>query len=59
MSELTARTNDDSFETAYSEWLKVSRLGPNDCLFAVIDRPTRLEAAGSDPAEYYVIQETA
>jgi D-sedoheptulose 7-phosphate isomerase len=33
VSELTARTNDDSFETAYSEWLKVSRLGPNDCLF--------------------------
>ncbi|MEO8697399.1 MAG: sugar isomerase [Acidimicrobiales bacterium] len=33
VSELTARTNDDSFETAYSEWLKVSRFGPKDCLF--------------------------
>jgi transcriptional regulator with XRE-family HTH domain len=28
-----------------------------DCLFAIIDRPTRLEAAGPGPAEYYVIQE--
>jgi D-sedoheptulose 7-phosphate isomerase len=33
VSELTARTNDDSFETAYAEWLKVSRLGSDDCLF--------------------------
>jgi transcriptional regulator with XRE-family HTH domain len=33
-------------------------LGPGDCLFAVIDRPTRLEAIGPAPAEYLVIQET-
>ncbi len=32
VSELTARTNDDGWETAYSEWLKVSRLGPADAL---------------------------
>ncbi|HSE47059.1 MAG TPA: XRE family transcriptional regulator [Gemmatimonadales bacterium] len=34
-------------------------IGPGDCLFAVIDRPTRLESAGPDVARYYVIQETA
>lgn len=33
-------------------------IGPKDCVFAVIDRPTRLEAAGPGPAEYYVIQES-
>lgn len=37
---------------------EVNAIGPDDCLFAVIDRPTRLEAAGPDPAHYYVIQET-
>lgn len=33
VSELTARVNDDSWETAYGEWLKGSRIGPQDCLF--------------------------
>ena len=33
VSELTARINDDGWETSYVEWLKVSRLGPNDMLF--------------------------
>lgn len=33
VSELTARINDDGWETSYSEWLARSRLGPNDCLF--------------------------
>jgi D-sedoheptulose 7-phosphate isomerase len=32
VSELTARTNDDGWETAYAEWLKVSKLGPADGL---------------------------
>jgi D-sedoheptulose 7-phosphate isomerase len=32
VSELTARTNDDGWETAYSAWLEVSRLGANDAL---------------------------
>jgi transcriptional regulator with XRE-family HTH domain len=38
---------------------ETNTIGPKDCLFAVIDRATRLEAPGPDPAEYYVIQETA
>ena len=33
VSELTARINDDGWETSYVEWLKVSRLGPTDMLF--------------------------
>jgi D-sedoheptulose 7-phosphate isomerase len=33
VSELTARTNDDGWETSYSEWLKVSRLSGEDGLF--------------------------
>ncbi|MEO8540775.1 MAG: XRE family transcriptional regulator [bacterium] len=34
-------------------------LSPGDCLFAVIDRPTRFEVPASGPAEYLVIQEPA
>lgn len=33
VSELTARINDEGWDTAYSEWLKASRLGAADCLF--------------------------
>jgi D-sedoheptulose 7-phosphate isomerase len=32
VSELTARTNDDGWDTAYSAWLEVSRLGPKDAV---------------------------
>jgi D-sedoheptulose 7-phosphate isomerase len=32
VSELTARTNDEGWDTAVLEWLKVSRLGPLDAL---------------------------
>jgi D-sedoheptulose 7-phosphate isomerase len=32
VSELTARTNDDGWETAFTEWLGVSKLGPRDAL---------------------------
>lgn len=30
VSELTARTNDEGWETVFSEWLKISRLNKND-----------------------------
>jgi D-sedoheptulose 7-phosphate isomerase len=33
VSELTARTNDDGWETTFVEWLKVSRLNSNDAVF--------------------------
>jgi D-sedoheptulose 7-phosphate isomerase len=32
VSELTARTNDEGWETVFSEWLRGSRLGPADAL---------------------------
>jgi D-sedoheptulose 7-phosphate isomerase len=32
VSELTARTNDDGWDTSYSAWLEVSRLGAKDAL---------------------------
>jgi D-sedoheptulose 7-phosphate isomerase len=32
VSELTARVNDEGWETSYREWLKVSRLSPKDML---------------------------
>jgi D-sedoheptulose 7-phosphate isomerase len=32
VSELTARVNDEGWETSFSEWLKVSRLGARDGL---------------------------
>jgi D-sedoheptulose 7-phosphate isomerase len=33
VSELTARTNDEGWETVFVEWLKTSRLKPADALF--------------------------
>src|ERR1700724_4481526 len=33
VSELTARTNDEGWETVFFEWLKTSRLKPNDAVF--------------------------
>lgn len=35
VSELTARTNDEGWSTIFSEWLKVSKLSANDCLFVL------------------------
>lgn len=37
ISELTARTNDEGWETTYAAWLKVSRLSAKDmiCVFSV------------------------
>src|SRR6266545_7661062 len=32
VSELTARVNDEGWDTSFSEWLKVSRLGSRDGL---------------------------
>jgi D-sedoheptulose 7-phosphate isomerase len=32
VSELTARTNDEGWETTFTEWLKTSRLSANDAL---------------------------
>jgi D-sedoheptulose 7-phosphate isomerase len=33
VAELTARTNDEGWETVFSGWLKVSKLNSKDCLF--------------------------
>ena len=33
VAELTARTNDDGWETVFVEWLKGSRLSAKDCVF--------------------------
>ncbi len=35
VSELTARTNDEGFNTCFSEWLKVSKLSEKDCLLVL------------------------
>ena len=35
VSELTARINDESWEDSYANWLKVSRLRKNDCVFVL------------------------
>ena len=32
VSELTARTNDDGWDTSYSNWLRSSRINSRDCL---------------------------
>ena len=33
VAEITARTNDEGWPTVFSEWLKISKLSPKDCLF--------------------------
>ena len=33
VAELTARTNDEGWQTVFSGWLRVSRLNSRDCLF--------------------------
>lgn len=33
VAELTARTNDEGWETVFSGWLRVSKLNKNDCIF--------------------------
>jgi D-sedoheptulose 7-phosphate isomerase len=35
VSELTARTNDEGWDTTFAEWLKVSRLGSGDAVFVM------------------------
>lgn len=35
VSELTARTNDDGWDTVFVEWLRGSRLGANDLVFVL------------------------
>jgi len=35
VSELTARINDDGWESAFTEWLKVSRLSAKDAIFVL------------------------
>ena len=35
VSELTARINDEGWATMFVEWLKVSRLNPNDVIFVL------------------------
>ena len=46
-----------SGQLTYTIGAETSTLAPGDCLFVLIDRPTRLEAGASSPAEYLVIQE--
>ena len=35
VSELTARINDEGWDSSYSNWLKVSNLNSKDCLFVL------------------------
>ncbi len=34
VSELTARINDEGWDTSYANWLRASRLRTDDCVFA-------------------------
>lgn len=35
VSELTARTNDEGWQTVFEEWLRMSKLGPKDVVFVL------------------------
>ena len=41
VSELTARVNDDGWETSYSNWLKVSKLHDSTLLVISPEKPTQ------------------
>jgi D-sedoheptulose 7-phosphate isomerase len=45
VSELTARTNDDGWETSFANWLKVSRLNGADAVLV-------LSVGGGDPERH-------
>src|SRR5882762_6763106 len=49
VSELTARTNDEGWETVFVEWLKTSRLSANDmlCIFSVSGRDHEKNSSSS------------
>jgi D-sedoheptulose 7-phosphate isomerase len=53
MSELTARVNDEGWDTAYSDWLRASRLRTGDCLFVFsvgggsVDPPVSVNLVGA------------
>ena len=49
VAELTARTNDEGWETVFSGWLKVSNLNSRDCLF-ILDYDRPVQVIGYDPA---------
>ena len=38
VSELTARTNDDGWDSSYSAWLEVSRIRDDGCRARVLGR---------------------
>ena len=38
VSELTARINDEGWDTAFANWLEASRLGPRDCRARLLGR---------------------
>jgi D-sedoheptulose 7-phosphate isomerase len=42
VSELTARINDEGWDTSFANWLKASRLGPRDCVLV-------FSVGGGDP----------
>lgn len=46
-----------SGQLTYTIGGEATDLGPGDCLFVLVDRPTRLEAGPDAAAEYFVIQE--
>jgi D-sedoheptulose 7-phosphate isomerase len=45
VSELTARINDEGWETSYANWLRASRLREEDCVFV-------MSVGGGDPGRH-------
>ena len=42
VSELTARVNDDGWDSSYANWLAGSRINDKDCLLGCIHRPLQV-----------------
>ena len=47
VSELTARTNDEGWDTVFSEWLKISKLNSKDAVFV-------LSVGGGNIEKYHI-----
>ena len=50
VAEITARTNDDGFDTVFSDWLKVSNFSKDDALFVLS------VGGGSTKASFNIVQ---
>jgi D-sedoheptulose 7-phosphate isomerase len=56
-AELTARTNDEGWRNTFAQWLRVSRMGENDCLLVLSVGGGQDQAPATSVNIAYAVQE--